>query len=122
MRPVSGGQGIAIGVLIGGKRFDLKVDPNAPLKDPTTYTVVGKPILRADLPAKATGRHEYVQNHSVPGMLHGRVIRPPAIGATLMSVDESSLQGIPDVRILDGGRKRWLEAFPEIFDPGPDAL
>src|SRR5215471_12548579 len=103
VRPISGGNGIAIGALIGGKRFDLKVDPNAPLKDPTTYTVVGKPILRTDLPGKATGRHEYVHDHAVPEMLHARVIRPPSIGARLLSVDESSIRAIPDTRVVRVG-------------------
>src|SRR2546428_11213948 len=39
-----------IGALAGGKRLNLKVDPNAPLKDPKTYTIVGRPILRPDVP------------------------------------------------------------------------
>src|SRR4051812_17223103 len=59
----------------------LKVDPKAPLKNPSTYNVVGKPILRPDVPGKCTGRETYVQDFKLPGMLHGRVIRPPAIGA-----------------------------------------
>ena len=52
VRPVSGGSGVAIAALIGGKRFAIKVDPNAPSKNPATYTVVGKPIRRTDLPAR----------------------------------------------------------------------
>src|SRR5215471_21374369 len=44
--------GTNIGALAGGKRLNLKVDPNAPLKDPKTYTIVGKPILRPDVPDK----------------------------------------------------------------------
>jgi nicotinate dehydrogenase subunit B len=92
--------GTNIGALVGGKRLNLKVDPNAPLKDPKTYTVVGKPLLRPDVPDKCTGRNVYVQDFSLPGMLHGRVIRPPSIGAKLMSVDESSIRTIPDVRVV----------------------
>ena len=89
-----------IGALAGGKRLNLKVDPNAPLKDPKTYTVVGKPIPRPDVPDKCTGRNVYVQDLTLPGMLHGRVIHPPAIGAKLMSVDESSIRAIPNVRVV----------------------
>ena len=44
-----------------------------------------------------TGQFEYVHNVRVPGMLHGRVVRPPAVGATLVSVDESSVSGMPGV-------------------------
>jgi nicotinate dehydrogenase subunit B len=81
-------------------RFFLKVDPKAPLKDPAQYKVVGKPLARPDLPAKCTGRHTYVQDFVLPGMLHGRVIRPSAVGAKLLSVDESSIRGVPDVRVV----------------------
>jgi CO/xanthine dehydrogenase Mo-binding subunit len=100
VRPLTGGEGVDIGKLIGGRRLALKVDPKAPLQDPTRYSLVGKPLLRPDVPEKCTGKHVYVQDHSIPGMLHGRVIRPPAIGAKLQSVDESSIRGIPDVRVV----------------------
>src|SRR5437016_3932533 len=92
--------GTNIGTVLGGKRLNLKVDPKAPLKDPRTYTVVGKPLLRPDVPDKCTGRNVYLQDFSVPGMLHGRVIHPPAIGAKLMSVDESSIRDIPGARVV----------------------
>ncbi len=87
-------------MLIGGKKFSLSVNPNARLKDPTAYTVVGKPVLRSDVPLKCTGTHVYLQDFNLPGMLHGRVVRPPSIGAKLLSVDESSIRDIPDVRIV----------------------
>jgi CO/xanthine dehydrogenase Mo-binding subunit len=89
-----------IGAVAGGKRLDLKVDPKAPLKSASSYTVVGKPILRPDVPKKCTGTNVFLQDFSVPGMLHGRVIRPPSIGAKLASVDEASIRGIPDVRVI----------------------
>src|SRR5437762_2296708 len=92
--------GTNIGALAGGKRLNLKVDPNAPLKDPKTYTIVGKPILRPDVPDKCTGRNVYVQDFSLPGMLHGRVIHPPSIGAKLMSLDECSIRTIPGARVV----------------------
>ncbi len=92
--------GTNIGALAGGKRLNLKVDPNAPLKDPKTYTIVGRPVLRPDVPDKCTGRNVYVQDFSLPGMLHGRVIHPPSIGAKLMSLDESSIRTIPGARVV----------------------
>jgi CO/xanthine dehydrogenase Mo-binding subunit len=100
VRPAAGGQGVSIASLIGGRRFELKVDPKAPLKDPGQYTQVGKSVPRPDVPAKCTGRYEYVQNVSVPGMLHGRVVRAPAFGAKLMAVDESSIRTIPNVKVV----------------------
>jgi len=100
VRPLAGGDGIDIGKLVGGKALALRVDPQAPLKDPAAYTLVGKPLRRPDVPEKCTGKRVYVQDFSMPGMLHGRVIRPPAIGAKLLSVDESSIASIPDVRVV----------------------
>ena len=100
VKPANGGEGVAIATLIGGKRFELKVDPAAPLKNPTQYTVVGKAVPRTDLAGKATGRHVFVQDFTLPGMLHGRVIRPPAVGARLLAVDENSIRAIPDVRVV----------------------
>ena len=100
VRPRAGGAGVGIGSLIGDRRFALKVDRNAPLIPPSQLTAIGKPLLRPDMPDKCTGRHTYVQDFVVPGMLHGRVMRPPAIGATLVSVDEGSVRAIPDVRVV----------------------
>src|SRR5207247_8416957 len=46
-------------------------------------------------PLKTTGAHIYMQNFRLPGMLHGRAVRPSAVGAKLASVDESSVKDIP---------------------------
>ncbi len=86
---------IGYGELIGGKQFHLTLDPNAKRKDPRTWTVLGKPVPRPDLPAIVTGQFEFVHNVRVPGMLHGRVVRPPAVGAAVVSVDESSVRDMP---------------------------
>ena len=58
---------------------------------------------RVDLPAKATGELVYVHDVRVPGMLHGRVVRPPYagvdvgdfVGTSLIAVDEASVRDIP---------------------------
>src|SRR5215831_11443104 len=62
-----------IGTVAGGKRLDLKVDAKAPLRDPATYQIVGKPVLRPDVPKKCTGTNVFLQDFSVPGVLHGRI-------------------------------------------------
>jgi CO/xanthine dehydrogenase Mo-binding subunit len=104
VRPKIGGAGVNFAELLAGKSFDLKLDPKAPLKDPKDYTIVGKPLPRPDVPAKSTDTHTYMQDFSLPGMLHGRVVRPASIGASLVSVDESSIKdfaGVKLVRIKD---------------------
>jgi len=100
VRPKGVSAGVSYGALIGDHRFDLTVDPAAPLKDPTSYRLIGTPVRRPDVPAKVTGRHVYVHDFTLPGMLHGRVIRPPAVGATLRSVDAASVASIPGVRVI----------------------
>jgi CO/xanthine dehydrogenase Mo-binding subunit len=94
-----GGKSASYGELIGGKAFSLAVDHKNPpkTKDARDFKVVGTPVPRLDIPAKVTGTFTYMQDFSVPHMLHGRVVRPPAIGAKLESVDEASVSTIPGV-------------------------
>jgi CO/xanthine dehydrogenase Mo-binding subunit len=100
VRPKGGGAGVRFGELVGGRRFDLKIDDKAPLKNPAQYTVVGKSLPRPDVPGKVTGRHRFVHDVIVDGMLHGAVIRPPAVGAKLVEVDEASIRAIPGARVV----------------------
>jgi nicotinate dehydrogenase subunit B len=100
VKPKAGGAGTPIGELVGDRRFDLKIDARAKLKDPTTYTIVGKPLPRPDVPGKVTGRHIYVHDLKLDGMLHARVIRPPSVGAKLLDVDETSIKSIAGARVV----------------------
>jgi len=83
--------------LIGGKTFGIALNRTAKRRHPREWTVLGKPVPRIEIPAMATGTFEYVHNVRVPGMLHGQVVRPPVVGATVVNVDESSVQGSPGV-------------------------
>ncbi|HZY07275.1 MAG TPA: molybdopterin cofactor-binding domain-containing protein, partial [Ilumatobacteraceae bacterium] len=100
VRPAAGGRGVPIGALVGGRRLAVPVDAKAPLVHPSHYVKVGQSPARPEVNAKCTGRYQYIQDLSVPGMLHGRVIRPPAVGATLVSVDEASVALLPGVRVV----------------------
>ncbi|HSP68994.1 MAG TPA: molybdopterin cofactor-binding domain-containing protein, partial [Bryobacteraceae bacterium] len=91
----SGSQRVTYGELVGGKKFSLALDSKARRKPPSQWTVLGRPVPRPDLPDLVTGRFEFVHNVRLPGMLHGRVVRPPSVGATVASVDESSVQNMP---------------------------
>ena len=92
--------------LIGGKRFnvtiqaegragELKLAQDVKAKDPKEYQTVGKPVPRFDLPPKVTGEAVYVHDVRIPGMLHGRVVRPPVVNTSPASVDEDSVKNIP---------------------------
>ena len=86
---------IGYDALVGGEAFALTLDPSAARKHPSTWTILGQPVPRVEIPDIATGEFEYVHNVRVDGMLHGRVVRPPVAGATLVRVDDSSVQGMP---------------------------
>jgi CO/xanthine dehydrogenase Mo-binding subunit len=95
---ISGGsKRVTYGQLVEGKKFSLALDPKAKRKSPAQWTVLGKPIPRPDIPDLVTGKFEFVHNVRLPGMLHGRVVRPPSISATVASVDESSVAQMPGV-------------------------
>ena len=100
VRAERGGRGIGIGALLGGQRLRVTVDAKAPLVAPSAYTRVRRSPARPDVPAKCAGRHPYVQDFTVPGMLHARVLRPPALEATLVNVDTASVSHLPSVRVV----------------------
>jgi nicotinate dehydrogenase subunit B len=75
------------GELIGGQRFNLRITGRATMKKPSEFKVIGKSIRHVDIEDKVHSKLEYVHNVKVPGMLHGRVVRPPGINARLVSVD-----------------------------------
>jgi nicotinate dehydrogenase subunit B len=100
VRAKDGGGSVGYGELIGDRAFGLKVDAAAPLKPPDRFRFVGRSLPRPDVPGKVTGHHRYLQDLTLPNMLHARVIRPPAFGAALQSVDESSIAGIAGARVV----------------------
>jgi nicotinate dehydrogenase subunit B len=88
---------VTYGELVGGRRFSRPVTRDFQTKPPATYRVVGRPVPRLDIPAKVMGRAAFVQDLRVPGMLHGRVLRPQAPGARVGGVDEASVRDVPGV-------------------------
>ena len=86
--------------LLGGQPLHRSIAKATKVKDPDAYRVVGTSVPRVDVPGKVFGSYVYLQNVRLPGMLHGRVIRPQPIGASLASVDESSIAGIHGARVV----------------------
>jgi nicotinate dehydrogenase subunit B len=98
--------------LIGGKYFNVQLDWNKqmgnalyapgkakpkPFKD---HTIVGKPIKREDVAPKVFAQEDFVVDIKVPGMVHGRVIRPAVAGSVPVKVDESSIKDIPGAQVV----------------------
>jgi len=120
-----GGKSVTYGQLLGGKLFNVQMPAawnmqpatptggftggiapgQAPAKQPSDYKLVGTPVQRIDVPEVVVGTASYIQNIRVPGMLHGRVVRPAGqsvfgFGAPIASVDEKSIAHIKGVQIV----------------------
>jgi nicotinate dehydrogenase subunit B len=92
---LAGGTDLNEALRVSGGGFALNVEGRGKPKDPATYSIVGQSVPRIDLAPKILGRATYSTDVRVPGMLHGRVIRPAGAGAALVSIDESSVKQIP---------------------------
>jgi CO/xanthine dehydrogenase Mo-binding subunit len=103
---------LSYGELIGGRYFDLLMTWNGKIgndllaegqakpKPPSAYKIVGRSPPRFDVPAKVFGKLDYVTDIKVPGMLHGRMIRPLVAGALPVAVDDGSVRDLPGVRVI----------------------
>ena len=103
---------VSYGKLIGNKLFDapitwngkygnrLSLEGRATPKDPRDYKIVGTSVRRRDIAGKIFATTDFLHHVTVPGMLHGRMIRPSAAGARVRSVDRSSVKDIPGVQVV----------------------
>ena len=106
---------VTYGALVGGRKFNitipvtgqqggLQVAPAIKPKKYTDYKVVGTSVKRVELPAKLTATFMYTPDVKVPGMLHGRVIRPATTISKPLRVDESSIANIKGlVKVVQEG-------------------
>ncbi len=99
------GKSVAYGALIAEGTEQIVLTGKAPLKDAAAYKIVGARLPRRDLPDKVKGTYTFVQQAVVPGMLHGRVVRPKGQGGygqppKIRSIDEASIKHLPGVRIV----------------------
>jgi nicotinate dehydrogenase subunit B len=80
---------------------------NLPAEDPITpaaqWTIAGKPIPKVDGRSFVTGHHQYTTDIWLPGMLYGKVLRPPSFGATLVSCNDTAAKGMSGVFVVREG-------------------
>jgi nicotinate dehydrogenase subunit B len=103
--------------LVGGRFFNVTLAWNGKIgnplyapgkakpKDPKGYKIVGQPIKRQDIAPKVFAQQDFCTDIKVPGMVHGRMIRPAVAGAVPVSVDENSIKDIPGARVV------WNQGF-----------
>jgi len=89
--------------LTKGKKIAKKLERKATLESVSEFTIVGKPVSRTDATEKVTGKAMFAGDIRLPGMLYARILRPPAHGAKIKSVDTSAAEKIKEVRVVKEG-------------------
>ena len=98
------GRSVSYWQIQGGRPFGCRVTGTVPPKRPQLHTVAGRPATRLDLPAKVSGIPTFVHDLDLPGMVHGRVVRPPHANARLVSVDVAAVARMPGVlKVIQDG-------------------
>ncbi len=96
------GRAIGFGALTEGQRLTQEYDDTAPITSADQSTVVGTSVAKVDGWAIVTGERRYTPDLTRPGMLVGKVLRPPVFGATLTALDTASAVG-PGVVVVHEG-------------------
>jgi CO/xanthine dehydrogenase Mo-binding subunit len=98
------GRHVSYGEVVGSVNLHQAANVVSALNDPKTFSVIGQSMPRVDIPGKVTGGPSYVQDLRLPGMLHGRVVRPSSVGATLATLDIHPIEQMPGViKVLRDG-------------------
>ena len=94
---------VTYGQLTEGKRIERKLPAKPAVKPVKAFTVVGTSAPRRDAIDKVTGRAKYAGDIVPAGALHARILRPPAHGAVMTSVDTSAAEKAPGVTVIRDG-------------------
>lgn len=99
----SSGRSVGLGELTQGRKLVQAIGDDAPTTPAAQWQAAGHNVPRADGRDFVTGRHQYASDIRRPGMLHGKVLRPPAYNATMTSIDASKAKAIPGVVVVHDG-------------------
>jgi isoquinoline 1-oxidoreductase len=114
--PAAQGKRVTYAQLVQGKRIERHLQ-NVPVKPVAAFTIIGKSPRRKDALEKITGKAKYAGDMAIPGMLHARILRPPAHGATLKDVDTSAAEKVAGARVVrDGNLIAVLHERPDLAE------
>ena len=99
----SGIRSITYAELAQGQSLAQMMPAEDPVTPATEWKIAGQPIRKIGARDFVTGRHKYTPDLKRPGMLYGKVVRPSAFGATLVSVDLSAAKAMPGVVVVHDG-------------------
>jgi isoquinoline 1-oxidoreductase len=89
--------------LATGQQFSQTIPEEDPLIAPAKWTIAGKSIEKVVGRDFVTGQHRYPSDIALPGMLFGKIVRPAAFGATLVSVDAKDAKAMDGVTCVTDG-------------------
>jgi isoquinoline 1-oxidoreductase len=108
---------VTYGQLAKGQKIERHLQAKPSLKDPTQFKIAGKPHIHRDAEVKVTGKAQYAADIRVPGMLYARILRPPAQGAKLKSVDTAPAKTIAGTQVVqDGDLVAVLHELPDVAE------
>jgi nicotinate dehydrogenase subunit B len=91
------------GELTKGKKLTKMVGLDVPVTSPAAWKLIGTSVPKVDGRAFVTGKHQFASDVKLPGMLHGKVLRPATLNATLTSVNLKTAEAIPGVTVVRDG-------------------
>jgi len=108
---------VTYGRLTRGRIIEKHLKKLPLLKPTSEFTIMGKPYLRRDAYEKVTGKAQYAGDIRLPGMVYAKILRPPAHGARLKSVDTSAAERMRGVRVIrDGDLIAALHEYPDVAE------
>ena len=117
------GKQVTFAQLTKGQKIVRKLDQKPAVKRASEFKVIGKSPIRVDGRAKATGQAQFAGDIRFPDLLHAKVLRPPAHGASLKNADTSEAEKMPGVRVIrDGDMIAVLHADPETAERARKAI
>jgi isoquinoline 1-oxidoreductase len=111
---------VSYGALAMGKTIERHLEPKPAVKPVSEHTIVGRPAVRKDARLKVTGKAEYAADIRISGMRYARILRPPAHGAKLKSVDTSAAEAFEGAQVVRDGE--LIAVLHDSFDQAETAL
>ena len=99
----AGSHTAGFGELTQGQKLTRTIPTTAAVTPATEWKVAGTSVPKVNARDIVTGAHKYTYDHTRPGMLHGKVLRPPSFGATLASLDSKAAEAMPGVKVVREG-------------------
>jgi CO/xanthine dehydrogenase Mo-binding subunit len=99
----SSGRSLSYGALVRGRTLAQDIPAEDPITPPSQWSIAGKPIPKVKARKFVTGAHQYAPDTRPPGLMYGKILRPPSFGATLTAYDDSVTKAMKDVTIVHDG-------------------